>query len=83
MQPLAGCNRNLVRPANRDVVEEFVGNRNDLPTDLHEHARFQNAGQLARRARLGAAARERARERFGWDAVIEGTLAVYRRAAAP
>ncbi|HET7573253.1 MAG TPA: glycosyltransferase family 4 protein [Gaiellaceae bacterium] len=34
------------------------------------------------RARLGAAARERARERFGWDAVIERTLAVYREAAA-
>jgi glycosyltransferase involved in cell wall biosynthesis len=31
------------------------------------------------RERLGRAARVRARERFGWDAVIEKTLAVYRR----
>jgi glycosyltransferase involved in cell wall biosynthesis len=31
------------------------------------------------RERLGAEARNRARERFGWDAVIERTLAVYRR----
>jgi D-inositol-3-phosphate glycosyltransferase len=31
------------------------------------------------RERLGQAARARARERFGWDAVIERTLAVYRR----
>ena len=35
----------------------------------------------ALRERLGAAARERARERFGWDGVIERTLEVYRRAA--
>ncbi len=33
-------------------------------------------------ARLGAAARERARERFGWETVIERTLAVYREAVA-
>jgi glycosyltransferase involved in cell wall biosynthesis len=31
------------------------------------------------RKRLGEAARVRARERFGWDAVIERTLDVYRR----
>jgi len=31
------------------------------------------------RRRLGEAARARARERFGWDAVIERTLDVYRR----
>jgi glycosyltransferase involved in cell wall biosynthesis len=31
------------------------------------------------RERLGSAARARARERFGWDAVIERTLDVYRR----
>jgi glycosyltransferase involved in cell wall biosynthesis len=31
------------------------------------------------RERLGQAARARARERFGWDAVIERTLEVYRR----
>jgi glycosyltransferase involved in cell wall biosynthesis len=34
------------------------------------------------RARLGRAAHARARERFGWDAVIERTLAVYRDALA-
>jgi glycosyltransferase involved in cell wall biosynthesis len=34
------------------------------------------------RERLGDAARERARERFGWDAVIERTLETYRRALA-
>jgi glycosyltransferase involved in cell wall biosynthesis len=32
------------------------------------------------RGRLGGAARARARERFGWDAVIDRTLEVYRRA---
>jgi glycosyltransferase involved in cell wall biosynthesis len=32
------------------------------------------------RERLGGAARARARERFGWDAAIERTLDVYRRA---
>jgi glycosyltransferase involved in cell wall biosynthesis len=32
------------------------------------------------RERLGSAARACARERFGWDAVIEETLGVYRRA---
>jgi glycosyltransferase involved in cell wall biosynthesis len=31
------------------------------------------------RERLGKAARSRARERFGWDAVIERTIDVYRR----
>ena len=30
--------------------------------------------------RLGAAARERARERFGWDGVTWATLEVYRQA---
>ena len=34
------------------------------------------------RARLGDAARERARGRFGWDTVIERTLAVYDKALA-
>ena len=32
------------------------------------------------RERLGRAARARARERFGWDAVIDRTVEVYRRA---
>lgn len=39
-------------------------------------------GDADLRARLGEAARERARERFGWDTVIERTLAVYERALA-
>jgi glycosyltransferase involved in cell wall biosynthesis len=34
------------------------------------------------RERLGRAGREAARERFGWDGVIERTLAVYRQAMA-
>jgi glycosyltransferase involved in cell wall biosynthesis len=34
------------------------------------------------RRRLGAAARERARGRFGWDGVVDRTLEVYRRATA-
>jgi glycosyltransferase involved in cell wall biosynthesis len=34
------------------------------------------------RERVGRAARDRARERFGWDAVIDQTLEVYRRVAA-
>ena len=37
-------------------------------------------GDRELRERLGRAARERARERFGWDGVIERTLEVYRRA---
>ena len=36
-------------------------------------------GDRELRERLGTAARDRARERFGWDAVIEQTLDVYRR----
>lgn len=39
-------------------------------------------GDAELRTRLGRAGRERARERLGWDAVIEKTLAVYREAAA-
>jgi glycosyltransferase involved in cell wall biosynthesis len=35
------------------------------------------------RDRLGRAARERARERLGWDMVIERTLEVYRQAVRP
>jgi glycosyltransferase involved in cell wall biosynthesis len=34
------------------------------------------------RGRLGRAARDEARERFGWDGVVERTLAVYRDAVA-
>jgi glycosyltransferase involved in cell wall biosynthesis len=34
------------------------------------------------RGRLGRSARARARERFSWDAVIERTLEVYRRACS-
>lgn len=37
-------------------------------------------GDADLRRRLGEAARARARERFGWDAVIERTLEVYRAA---
>ena len=37
-------------------------------------------GDRELRERLGRAARERARERFGWDGVIERTLEIYRRA---
>jgi glycosyltransferase involved in cell wall biosynthesis len=39
-------------------------------------------GDRELRERLGAAARNRARERFGWDAVSERTLAVCRDALA-
>ena len=39
-------------------------------------------GDAELRARLGAAARERARERFGWETVIDRTLAVYERAVS-
>ncbi|HET6917702.1 MAG TPA: glycosyltransferase, partial [Acidimicrobiales bacterium] len=38
-------------------------------------------GDRELRERLGRKAHTRARERFGWDAVIERTLEVYRRAA--
>jgi glycosyltransferase involved in cell wall biosynthesis len=33
------------------------------------------------RRRLGAAGRERARERFSWDAVTDATIAAYRMSA--
>ena len=37
-------------------------------------------GDAELRARLGAAARERARERFAWPVVTDGTLAAYEQA---
>ena len=37
-------------------------------------------GDADLRGRLGGAGRDFARERFGWDGVIERTLGVYRRA---
>jgi len=40
-------------------------------------------GDAALRARLGAAARERARERFSWEAATAATLAAYRTAGSP
>ena len=39
-------------------------------------------GDRELRERLGAAARERIRERFAWDAVLDATLELYARAAA-
>jgi type III pantothenate kinase len=52
----------LVEPRNVAAMREAVQTLLDDP-------------QLA--ARLGAAGRERARQRWGWDAVIDETLAVY------
>jgi glycosyltransferase involved in cell wall biosynthesis len=40
-------------------------------------------GDSELRGRLGDEARERARARFGWDAVIDRTLEVYRQAVSP
>ena len=37
-------------------------------------------GDAELRARLGAAARERARERFAWPVVTDATLAAYEQA---
>jgi glycosyltransferase involved in cell wall biosynthesis len=39
-------------------------------------------GDSELRDRLGAAARERIRERFAWDAVLDATLDLYASAAA-
>jgi glycosyltransferase involved in cell wall biosynthesis len=38
-------------------------------------------GDAALRARLGAAARERARERFSWDVVTAATVDLYEQVA--
>jgi glycosyltransferase involved in cell wall biosynthesis len=39
-------------------------------------------GDADLRRRLGAAARERIRQRFSWDAVLDATIELYRGAAA-
>jgi glycosyltransferase involved in cell wall biosynthesis len=52
----------------------------DAPALRAAVERLLGDGEL--RERFGAAARRRARDRFGWDAVVERTLEVYREAAA-
>jgi glycosyltransferase involved in cell wall biosynthesis len=42
----------------------------------------QALGDADLRRRLGAAARERIRHRFSWDAVLDATIELYREAAA-
>ena len=77
----------------RPVVASAVGGLRDLVVDgetgllvpprdpraLRE-ALDRLLGDRELRRRLGAAARERAQERFSWDAVTEATIGVYRMA---
>jgi glycosyltransferase involved in cell wall biosynthesis len=78
----------------RPVVATNVGGLRDLVTDgetglvvpPRDPAALREAldrllGDRGLRRRLGAAARERARDRFSWDAVTDATVAVYRMAA--
>jgi glycosyltransferase involved in cell wall biosynthesis len=75
----------------RPVVATDVGGLRDLVVDgetgLVVPSRRPDAlraalerllGDEELRRRLGAAGRERARERFSWDAITEATLAAYR-----
>jgi glycosyltransferase involved in cell wall biosynthesis len=78
----------------RPVVATNVGGLRDLVTDgetglvvpPRDPAALREAldrllGDRGLRRRLGAAARERARDRFSWDAVTDATVAAYRMAA--
>lgn len=62
------------------VTGVFVPPRN-APALRYAVERLLADGGL--RHRLGAAARERARERFGWDGVAWATIEVYRQALRP
>jgi glycosyltransferase involved in cell wall biosynthesis len=75
----------------RPVVASAVGGLKDLVVDEEtgllvppgDPAALRGAlerllGDRELRRRLGAAGRERARERFSWDAVTDATLTAYR-----
>jgi glycosyltransferase involved in cell wall biosynthesis len=77
----------------RPVVATAVGGLRDLVVDgetglvvpPRDPAALRSAlerllGDPELRLRLGSAGRDRARERFSWDAVTEATLAAYRMA---
>jgi glycosyltransferase involved in cell wall biosynthesis len=79
----------------RTVVASAVGGLLDLVVDgetgllvpPRDPAALRSAleralGDPDLRRRLGAAARERIRERFSWDAVLDATIELYREAAA-
>ena len=79
----------------RPVVASAVGGLLDLVVDgetgllvpARDPAALRGAlerllGDAELRERLGAAARERIRQRFAWDAVLDATLELYARAAA-
>ena len=79
----------------RPVVASAVGGLLDLVVDgetgllvpSRDPAALRRAlerllGDPELRARLGDAARERIRERFAWDAVLDATVALYEEAAA-
>ena len=79
----------------RPVVASAVGGLLDLVVDgetgllvpPRDPAALRSAleralGDPDLRRRLGAAARERIRERFSWDAVLDATIELYREAAA-
>jgi glycosyltransferase involved in cell wall biosynthesis len=78
----------------RPVVASAVGGLRDLVVDGEtgllvpprdpealRSALERLLGDRELRLRLGAAGRERARERFSWDSVTEATIAAYRMAA--
>jgi len=79
----------------RTVVASAVGGLLDLVVDGETgllvpprdpaalRAALERAlGDADLRRRLGAAARERIRQRFSWDAVLDATIDLYREAAA-
>ena len=79
----------------RPVVASAVGGLLDLVVDGEtgllvppcdppalRHALERLLGDADLRLRLGAAARERIRQRFAWDAVLDATLQLYAEAAA-
>jgi glycogen(starch) synthase len=80
--------RPVVAAAGGGLLELVVDGETGVLVPPRDAAALRRAvqrllGDPELRARLGAAARVRARERFGWDAVIERTLAVYRTAVEP
>ncbi len=79
--------RPVVAAAGGALLELVADGRTGFLVQPRDAAALREAvlrllGDPELRERLGRAARERARERFGWDTVIERTLAVYRQSVS-